>query len=178
MFALCRDSGWVFPHFGVQATLHWSVRSETLLFHFGVGVSLLQKDRNSEMLWRKETQWFMHGNKSILLCCALLAEQPCTTPGTFQKHCNSIESLKARQLWLVIHIKTDNLGCGSQLWLTTNSRLSRKLFLILTELRQKVTQKKEQSSEIIRLNSLRLNLQKPNFSKLNCSKYIVNELKV
>ena len=33
---LRRDSEWAFPHFGVQATSHWSERSENLLFHFGV----------------------------------------------------------------------------------------------------------------------------------------------
>ena len=50
--ALRRDSEWAFPHFGEQATSHWSVRSEILYFHFGVDCFL---DSKRAQLRRKET---------------------------------------------------------------------------------------------------------------------------
>ena len=51
--ALRRDSEWAFPHFGGQATSHWSVRSEILYFHFGVGCFL---DSKREQLRSTPTQ--------------------------------------------------------------------------------------------------------------------------
>ena len=59
--ALRRDSEWAFPHFGAQATSHWSVRSEILYFHFGVDCFLdskrAQLRRNSDA--RKPTEYVL-----------------------------------------------------------------------------------------------------------------------
>ena len=57
--ALRRDSEWAFPHFGGQATSHWSVRSEILYFHFGVDCFL---DSKRAQLRRTPTQ----GNPLII----------------------------------------------------------------------------------------------------------------
>ena len=51
--ALHRDSEWAFPHFGAQATSHWSVRSEILYFNFGVDCFL---DSKRAQLRRTPTQ--------------------------------------------------------------------------------------------------------------------------